>query len=179
MQNFINRTIEKLYTNLHKIELSVLFVVLIGIVLKYLEIEACNYVIYAGLIILAIIYFSFGFRYIDSKSKWDDFLLRVVFFSLSIFSVGTIFMLNVWSGRTIIIQAAIIGSGMALLLLVLEMSWIKKSKAIGKKELIRIAIALLISTGLSLSPLSNENHKKRYEKEYEHEYQEKLPEAEF
>ena len=174
MQDLINKSIDKLYKNLFKIELIALIIVLIGIALKYFEIAAYEYVVYAGLIIPALTYFALGFRNIENKTKWDEFLLKVSSYALVIFAITLMFILNEWPGVTIVIQTPLIGTGIAFIMIIIEIFWVKKSKAVGQKALIRIGTALIISASLYFSPLSQEQP---YKKEYKKEHKEILPEA--
>lgn len=123
-------------------------ITLLGLLLKYLNIPGGNVLFVFSLLVLALLYFPFGFYFLSYKSIKTNTITSIVYgWLLSIVFVGVLFRIMHWPGASVMA----IGGTISSIPLVI-FSYIKYQKHnpedlnYYKNLLIRSSVLLIIST---------------------------------
>ena len=165
---------EWLYTRLVRLEIVLLPLAAIGYLLKKYSYEAGEVITTISLVTLALAYFFSGFGRENENSNWTNFYMKLVYLSLTVVVIGALSVLLQWPGFSVPLQFSLISAVLAILIGVIEVLFIKQSKAFQKQEFIRLILSLFIV--LSLTFLSG-SVSKLEEHEHEFESEKNIPEA--
>lgn len=141
------KILDSILRNLLKIEIAVIILVLCGILIQYYSHDVAEFILIIPLISLSILYFFSAYQQIDNRNKWDDFYLKTRSYSLSIFTICILFILNNYPGGLVIHTASLVSLSFALLMSFTERMFLNKGQSVSFEDLTRLLVALAI-TGL-------------------------------
>lgn len=146
----------KFQPNLIKLEVVMLFILLIGMMLKSMNLGIGSQLIIVSFSIMSLVYSITSYKGYQFESKFDSLLIRLIYWSYSTATVGILFSIQRWPGAYMMLSVGLSMMALGLIGLVV----IKNKKRIDQKmiytDFLRTIIILFIGVTFLLFGNLNE-----------------------
>jgi len=137
-------------------EVVILFILLIGMMLKSMNLGIGSQLIIVSFSIMSLVYSIMSYKGYQFENKFDAFLIQLIYGSYSIATVGILFSIQRWPGAYMMLTIGLSLMALGLIGLVV----IKNKKRIDQKmihsDFLRTIIILFIGVGFLLYGNLNE-----------------------
>jgi len=141
------------YKRLLKIEMVLAPIVVIGLILKFLNVSGGGSILVVALLTLSNIYFFIGFRKVDPAStNYDRFVNKLMFFSYSIALVGILFTLNLWPIGLTLFYLGLLSVATSFVFLFVLHKILKRLTKTNAADFIRTIVIFILLVVTLLSP---------------------------
>ena len=160
---FLVKTAGFINTIIIRLELSFISLCLIGLIIKHIDEGIGGILVSISLSSLAIVYFSLSFK--KTIDNYDHFIVRMINYSYSVSAIGILFILQIWPLGIMMHTCALSSMVLSLLFIFILGNLMQKLTVIGKIDVFRTIIILIIVSVLIFTPEYKEVKKRTQKKD--------------